>query len=260
MTSRDVLNDVNALLEQLMQAELVVDANAAIQVPIAGGVLITWSNRGGDLVSRSKRPTMRDYFNVIERRNYNFLLRDGSVLQIEYVFARGTLRGHRLVFFPCPAEITIDEPREDVDLSEAIREQILRAVESLATEPPSFPVDAELGDEDDEGKADDVFATPADALMRTPLRFDFDVASAGAGHPASHVHLMHSDCRIPVFGPLTVRDFAMLVFSQFLPDLTRSALPVDELPRRRLNRTVQDAERLTIYLDRLHELGEQAQP
>ena len=55
--------------------------------------------------------------------------------------------------------------------------------------------------------------------LRTPIRFDYDPDNARENHPASHLHLCHSECRIPVFAPLSIGHFVHFIFCNFYPEL-----------------------------------------
>ena len=67
------------------------------------------------------------------------------------------------------------------------------------------------------------------AIMRSPLRFDFDPSNTSDLHPATHVHMQHADCRISAKRPICFNTFIKFVFKNFYPNCCPSIL--DDLKR-----------------------------
>jgi hypothetical protein len=55
--------------------------------------------------------------------------------------------------------------------------------------------------------------------LRSPLRFDFDRSVDRTDHPAAHLTLNSSDCRIGCVAPVSVLRFLDFIFSNFYPSL-----------------------------------------
>jgi hypothetical protein len=126
-----------------------------------------------------------DYLSILEKREYSYLMRDGGVLQIAFVFDRGQIERHRLLYFPCPFRIT----RHDLN---AFNGGLLDLIQ-----------DAFMDELDEK------------LLLRSPIRFDY-VPNAGTDfHPASHLTLNDPSCRIPARAPLRFDTFMKFVLENF---------------------------------------------
>ncbi len=126
--------------------------------------------------------SIAEYRGFVESEAYSAILRDGSLLHLSYDFRDSKVIGHRLLYYPCPFVI-------DPEFSD---EPILDVLEYCCNDL-------------------DVFR------LRSPVRFDFDQLRAEPGHPASHVHFQHEECRMPVIAPLSVGRFVEFVFRNFYP-------------------------------------------
>jgi hypothetical protein len=109
------------------------------------------------------------------------------LLQLTYDVWDGTIVRHRLAYVPCPV---------------AVDEELL-----LEGEPIVDVVDLSL----------DGVLGGASILLRSPLRFDFDLTAASATHPASHLTLNSAECRIPCVAPVHPYRFLNFVFRHFYP-------------------------------------------
>jgi hypothetical protein len=114
--------------------------------------------------------------------SYHVKLMDGGLLIFQYSFlADGTLKQHRLGYFPNPKLPSVDDA------------------------PDLYERDELYGD------------ITAKRLVRFPIRFDYapdqwrDVV-----HPKSHLSLgQYENCRIPVSGPLGPSSFGMFILRSF---------------------------------------------
>lgn len=61
-------------------------------------------------------------------------------------------------------------------------------------------------------------------IMRSPLRFDFDLLNVSETHPATHVHMQHANCRISAKRPICFNTFIKFVFTNFYPNSCPSAI------------------------------------
>ena len=121
------------------------------------------------------------YTELEKNKNFNFKLIDGALIQMMYTFHDNELIKYRLAFFPSPT------------------------LEAYQQSPEVY--------EEDEIYADILLKS----IMPTPIRFDFDPASATElNHPTSHLTIGHyKNCRIPVFGVMTPNMFMDFILRNF---------------------------------------------
>jgi hypothetical protein len=135
--------------------------------------------------SSSKENSYDHYVRMFEEGRYSLLLSDGGLAALTYRLKGHTITWHRFCYVPPVVPLNIAEG-ETVD---------------------SLPA------------ADQYLLTP----RRTMLRFEYDPANQAERHPYSHLHINSAECRIPVSGALSVKDFLFalvdLFYPQFLSDL-----------------------------------------
>jgi hypothetical protein len=165
--------------------------------------------------------TIDEYQRLVQNRQYNSILFDGSLLQISYTFRRNNLIKHRLCFYPCPFYLEPDE-------WELYQQAGLGLLDIF--EPLSF----------------DKFQNHL--RLQSPVRFDFDLDSATEDHPASHLHLLREDCRIPVFAPLSIGHFVQFVFRHFYPEQWQSYEFLREWSREKYDTMLTDKQRRQLHL------------
>lgn len=201
---------VKDLLNQLLDRNLILLPNAVV----ADDRIVTWRSPTPTpkFVDFLEYPTIRTYRRWADSGEYSALLPDGSLLQMTYQMANGEIVGHRLAYVPCPYRI-------DQDL--------------LVTEPLTDVLDLHTADPHEE------------ITMQSTIRFDFDPVSAASGHPAAHLTLNVSSCRIACESPMTPESFLRFVYSNFYKAqwLSQRAF-FDALPRDARQSTVTDEERL----------------
>ena len=212
-TSRGLADSLRNLLDYLIEAELALYTNDVLVTP----GLVTFSRHHPEaafLLDR-EHPGVKQYLAWITSGSYSAVLPDASLLQMSYTFDGNRVVGHRLAYLPCPY---------------AVDQELLAAGEPIA----------------------DVvqLAGDLDYLMRTPLRFDFDLEAAKPGHPAAHLTLNGADCRIACVAPLHPLRFADFVFRNFYPQLWRVHRPFFEpAPSRHLTPPIiSDADREGVHL------------
>lgn len=171
----------------LLGAEFALDVNSHVikGLPAKKKELV-WDRKKGLPLMAGNR--ISDYLSIVETRDYSYLMNDGGVIQIAFVFDDGRIARHRLVHHPCP-----------------------------------FPVDSREIARSGEGPvplADFIIETFMDdpgehLLLRSPVRFDYDPDRAADFHPASHLTINDSECRIPVRAPLRFDTFMKFVLDNF---------------------------------------------
>ncbi|MEV6527212.1 DUF2290 domain-containing protein [Longispora sp. NPDC051575] len=188
-TTRSIRDEVQNVLDYLVDAELVRYANGISM----GARRVTWHahNPAAEFMTTRLHANLEQYLHWVTNGIYSAILRDGSLLQITYEIANGRITGHRLAYIPCP-----------------------------------FLLDESLLDEG-EPLADVVslYGDIRDVALRSPVRFDYDFAAAGPGHPAAHMTINSVDCRIACIAPMHVLRFVDFIYQHFYPQYWRAHAP-----------------------------------
>ena len=144
-----------------------------------------------------------------------FFLYDGAILQISYDFEGNELAGHRLAYYPCPFDVDEELLRTDpmLDVIELYRENEMASVR-----------------------------------LRSPLRFDCDVAGQGEDHPAVHLTLLSSDCRWALVAPLSPGHFVRFLFKHFYAHLWSSLPSLRDWPQSLGERTITLEQENTLHI------------
>jgi hypothetical protein len=187
-TTRGIHDQVRNTLDYLVEAELALYAN----VVSLEHTRVSWHApaRGGAFLDNYEHPSIDQYVVWLTAGEYSAVLFDGSLLQITYDVEGGVVIGHRLGYFPCPYEMD---------------RSLLEAGEALADVVDMY--------------------RDSDAVLRSPIRFDFDPGASGLGHPSSHMTLNSVSCRVACVAPLHVLRFLDFVFSHFYPELRAAHEP-----------------------------------
>jgi hypothetical protein len=119
------------------------------------------------------------YVRMFNEGRYSYLLFDGSFISMRYELDGEKIVWHRFCYVPAIVDL-------DVTAGES--------VDFLPTR-------------------DEYLLTP----RKTLLRFEYDPGSQADRHPFSHLHLNSSECRIPVSGALSVKDFLFAIVDMFYP-------------------------------------------
>lgn len=190
--ARQLLEDYNALMNSLIESDLLIDANPLdvqeYDVVEESGERIrktnlTWAGASGLSYLLEEHASIEHYMEIVKRRDFNFCLYDGSLIQIHYQVANDAVVKHRLCFVPCPFAY----PKE----------------EQLGLGLSDIP---ELMSENDMRR---------DIRLCSPIRFDFDNNFQDDKHSHSHVTLNKSTCRLPAYGPVSLGHFIRFVFRYF---------------------------------------------
>jgi len=181
-TARTIWDQVKNALDYLVDADLALFANEIA----LGNTRVSWhsSSGGRAFLESNEHPSIEQYLVWLEAGQYSALLFDASLLQITYEVEGGEVVGHRLGYFPCPYDID---------------RELLHSGEPAADVVEIY--------------------RDSDAILRSPIRFDFDPDAGGPGHPASHMTLNSVSCRIACVAPLGILRFLDFIFCHFYPDL-----------------------------------------
>jgi hypothetical protein len=128
-------------------------------------------------------PYAHVYDEMNRARAFNFKMLDGALITMRYRFNRGEVVEHALTYFPSAS------------------------LEHFQNEPEIY--------EEDEIYADVV----ARSIVAFPVRFDFNASEeryVDVHHPRSHLTLgQYSNCRIPVWAPVTPSAFMQFLLRSF---------------------------------------------
>jgi hypothetical protein len=220
MTSDSIRHEIENLTSSLIRQGITIDTTPAIVQKSKNLSEVTWA---GYKLPEVYIPfaTIAEYRWLIQERQYNHLLFDGSLLQIAYTFRRNSLVKHRLCFYPCPLYF---KP-EELNLYQEEGYGLLDIVDDF-----------------------DFETFQSRLRLQSPLRFDFDPSSISPEHPASHLHLSRDDCRIPVFAPLSVGHFIQFVLRHFYLEQWQSNELLHNWPREKLKATLTECEKKQLHL------------
>ena len=219
-TPAKIRGEVDSLLR------LLIDNNIALYISRVvmrkqetSSIRVTWPSRSQNWRLGFGKPfgSIDEYFAWLENGEYSAILFDGSMLQISFDFRWGDLIAHRLVYYPCPIELSNEE------------QMLLREL------PVVEVIDAYAG-------ALDRFRT------KSPIRFDFDAEAGTSAHPASHMTMLTNDCRLPVYGPLSLGHFVTFVFRNFYPRLCERHKFVREWPARVERQTIEPSDQHHLHI------------
>lgn len=188
-TSTRALRDtITNILDFLVESELALHANPVALTPTR----VTFHRHDPDAPFLADRnpPSVEHYRNWINTGTYSAVLLDGALLQMTYDVEGGRVVGHRLAYIPCPYALNAELMDEGVPIGDI--------------------VDLHDGES---------------PILASPVRFDFDPASARPGHPPAHLTINGSDCRIAVVAAMHPLQFVDFVFRNFYPALWRAQAP-----------------------------------
>jgi hypothetical protein len=232
-----VRGDIALLLDALERKRLLAAApNYPVRRSIGAWEEVSWERapKEGLRERYGQFATPAEYRMLLENRQYTAVLRDGGMLMMYYRFAvSGRLVAHNLCYYPCPLDVDWDpdteEPEPFVDAFDAL---LARELSCALLEQDIY-----------------VDTCESRLLMRAPLRFDYAPEQARDDHSACHVHVAHPDCRIPVFGPVSVGHFVRFVFGNYYRDWLDECGDFAEIPNRFYGRELVDAHRGVLHLD-----------
>jgi hypothetical protein len=182
---RVVRDELSNVLAYLLESEIALLTNAVRDE----GERVSWwrfSSASSGFLEFREPPSFAGYRAWVANGDFSALLYDGALLQVSYDFVGTVLVAHRLSWVPCP--FLVDE-------------------ELLQVEPVLDVLDLYAG------------GSPADVVLKTAVRFDFDADRAAPNHPAAHMTINAAHCRIACAAPLRLGHFIDFIFRNFYPDL-----------------------------------------
>lgn len=154
--------------------------------------LLTWDDHiKGRYDSSRFFTSLEQYIAIYETGSYHCILSDGSIIRVLFKFNNNVLVKQSLLYWPAPINIPVDDI-EEIGIRESIRMHILEM--------------------NSEGKEKN------NIIMRSPIRYDYDIENDRAMHPASHIHMQHAECRISARQPICFNTFIRFIFQNFYPN------------------------------------------
>ena len=185
------MHEIRNTLELMLERGLLIAQNPVVEKYHRGCVEVTWApTPPGDLF-RLQEHSLTTFMQRLEAKAYSAIMRDGALLQLHWVFEDDELVQHRLAYLPFP-----------VDDADSMLDDELPVLEVL---------DYYL----DNNAADNI-------RLRSPVRFDYDPNDKAPGHPAAHLTLNYSHCRIAISEPLDLGRFLKFVVMNFYPEWWRT--------------------------------------
>jgi hypothetical protein len=182
-TTRSVRDEVKNVLDYLVDAELVLYANEVSMQ----NVRVSWHahNPAAEFMTTRQHATLEQYLQWVLDGSYSAILLDASLLQITYDIADGEIIGHRLAYVPCPFIVDQTLLEEGNPIADIVS----------------------------------LYDNLADVALRSPVRFDYDPLAATSSHPAAHLTINSTDCRIACVAPMHVHRFVDFIYRHFYPRL-----------------------------------------
>lgn len=184
-------DDIANVLDYLADAELALNINPVSTREWAAASKrvrrLSWHGHDPhtDFLVTRQHGTIEQYLHWVLGGSYSAVLLDASLLQITYDLVGNDVVGHRLAYIPCPFIIDTEFLEE------------------------GNPIDEVVG----------MYVEISDVVLRSPIRFDYDLKAAKARHPAAHLTLNSADCRIACVAPMHVLRFVDFVYRNFYPAL-----------------------------------------
>lgn len=219
MKPSSLRTELQNLLDLLIEFDVAIYANPVVKRDHRGGMTrVTWRSSAGTAsgeLFRGDFATLDGYHDWFRVEAYSAVLYDGAILQMSYDFEGDQFTGHRLAYYPCPFDIDQELLRTSpmLDVIELYRENGMSSVR-----------------------------------LRSPLRFDCDMASQAEDHPAVHLTLLSSDCRWALVAPLSPGHFVRFLFKHFYPHLWTTLRFVREWPQNLGERTITSEEENILHI------------
>ena len=240
MNKNLITDDINKLLLLLLENGYLVDYKPAIiRDNLADNMLaITWVDAPHSLfnILYGEHATIPEYRHLIENRYYHGLLFDGAIIQFGCLFQNGEFIKHRFWYYPCPVKFS-DDIITDFQTNEDV---LLYFDDHLSKEAEQIQSCV---------KKTDFSNYRGHFRMVTPIRFDFDLKAQKKGHSASHMTLLNKECRIPVYGPISVGHFARFIFKNFYPSIWEKLSDLQQHRLTFINRSILQEETQDLYFD-----------
>lgn len=177
------------ILDLLTSSNLLLHPNIVMLEQDGQSVRIGWPNHQSGRFNCSENfGKLIQYRGILSANAYTCILYDGSIVRVSYTFKTGELTSYSLLWWPSPIQIDSDY----YNLGGILE------VFDLHISSPDWQ---------------------NNIIMRSPVRFDFDVENITDLHPASHVHIQDCGCRLFANRIICFGRFIKFIFKHFHPDV-----------------------------------------
>ncbi len=176
----EILREIRSITTSLVEKSIIIDQNW----PSEKNGEIVWDNYKGLAFSLQNEPYETIFDQCRKERDFNFMLIDGSLIQLQYRIKGNNLIEHILRFLPNPSfEKYQDNPEEFEELYYGI----------------------------------ELFTNILDKkTIVFPIRFDFSNIHKEILHPKVHATFgNYKDCRIPISKPISPKRFVSFILRNF---------------------------------------------
>jgi hypothetical protein len=170
----------------LLGADFAIDARQHyVERLSATKKAVMWVRNERNSLITANPSRVGDYLSILERQEYSYLMCDGGLIQIAFIYDGRQIDRHRLSYHPCPFAITRrDLSAFDGGLLDLIQNVFMSELEE-------------------------------NLLLRSPIRFDYAPNATADFHPASHLTVNDPSCRVPVRSLLQFDTFMKFILENF---------------------------------------------
>jgi len=233
MTPNEIRTELSRLAIGLLKSGLAGTVNTPIIANRNGTARVTWpaaESAESGLFSTLPFASITEYRQMVLGNHFIALMRDGALLQCSIDLRGNDVVGHRFGYYPCPILLPDDFNVLDFESLDLLLIYELEAnINALESE---------------------THLLASQLRMRSPLRFDYAPNAASASEPASHVHLLNPDSRVPVHGALSIGHFVQFVLKNFYKEEWED-IALHELtrwPMTEMNRTISVEEEGSLHI------------
>ncbi|EJA7342049.1 MULTISPECIES: DUF2290 domain-containing protein [Vibrio harveyi group] len=213
MTPKDTIAAITHITTELIKSGICDDQNFPSEQKSFQETNITFDGFSDVSIALKDVSYSEIYDYLVDKRQFNFKLIDGGLIQILYCFDANGLAKHRLCYFPSPSfEAFQNDPELYLDESNYYSDVILKSI---------LPV---------------------------PIRFDFDPGNyEELTHPASHLSLgQFKNCRIPIVAPICPANFMNFILRSFY-HTAAIELPLN-FSSTLMDETISDSEKRVLHM------------
>src|SRR5438034_2330995 len=129
MSAQGARKEIASIVTSMLETNLAIDMNPPILRTSGAIISITWPSAiPGPAIPFG---TVADYRWLLENRQYNLLLFDGSLLQAALIFRRDELIKQSLCYYPCPVSLPPQDDPIAPSIPELVDEILFGAIDSL---------------------------------------------------------------------------------------------------------------------------------
>lgn len=184
----EIQSSIRTVEQELRNLGLLLDQNQTSVLRVRPRLVrVTWATSSlRPELSRFADSTVGEYLVFLQGRHFNFLLVDGSMIQLSYDLHRSDeIVGARAVWFPCPVPFSV----EDLEFA---------TIDELVQTTPNEEI-----------------------VCRAPLRVDFAPDQVTPEHPATHLHSGVEKFRLPTQRAFEPTRFVRLILRSVYSDVWR---------------------------------------